>query len=70
MPIAITIDKSKILCVVIFVINQVVEYHKTIHFPHFRHAMCQSCAYLKYVSVVYAWQTIVCPDKSGNAYNV
>lgn len=70
MPVAITIDESKIFSVVIFIVNQVVEYHKAIDLPQFSHTMGQSRAELKDVSVVNAWQAIVSTYKTGNTHNV
>ena len=66
MPFAITMDKRKILGVVIFIGYQIIEYHQTIHFFHLGHIMSQSSTYLKNMGIVNAGQAIISSNKAGD----
>ena len=70
MPIAIPMNKSEVLSVVILVADEIIEHHQSIDFPQFGYAMRQHGAHLKNMLVVDTGQPIISTDKTSHANNM
>ena len=70
MPIAIPMNKSEVLSVVILVADEIIEHHQSIDFPQLGHTMRQHGAHLKNMLVVDTGQPIIGTDKTSHANNM